>query len=185
MLFSHEKEQNSAICSNMDATRDFHISEVSQKKKNSIWWLLYVKSKNGTNEPNYRTETHSQTWRTYLWLPRGREQGMGRTWEFGVSRCQLLHLKWISNEVLLYSTGNYIQSLGIDNDRRKGIDIYVWLGHFAVHQKLAQNCQSTIISKKKNNAQSKPWNSWSIVGISPATYPQLTHKGWGDAWVIC
>ena len=118
MLFSHEKEQNSAICSNMDATRDFHISEISQKKKNSIWWLLYVKSKNGTNEPIYRTETHSQTWRTYLWLPRGREQGMGRTWEFGVSRCQLLHLKWINNEVLLYSTGNYIQSLGIDNDGR-------------------------------------------------------------------
>ena len=34
-------------------------------------------------------------------------------WEFGVSRCQLLHLAWISNEVLLY-----IQSLGIDHDGR-------------------------------------------------------------------
>ena len=38
--------------------------------------------------------------------------------EFGVGRCKLLHLKWISNEVLLYSTGNYIQSLGIDHYRR-------------------------------------------------------------------
>ena len=38
--------------------------------------------------------------------------------EFGFSRCKLLHLEWISNEVLLYSTGNYIQSLGIDHDRR-------------------------------------------------------------------
>ena len=41
----------------------------------------------------------------------------GRTdWEFGVSRCKLLHLEWISNEILLYSTGNYIQSPGIDHD---------------------------------------------------------------------
>ena len=36
----------------------------------------------------------------------GGESGM--EWEFGVSRCKLLHLEWISNEVLVYSTGNYI-----------------------------------------------------------------------------
>ena len=29
-------------------------------------------------------------------------------WEFGVSRCKLLPLEWLSNEILLYSTGNYI-----------------------------------------------------------------------------
>ena len=34
------------------------------------------------------------------------ESGMDR--EFGVSRCGLLHLDWISNEVLLYSTGNCV-----------------------------------------------------------------------------
>ena len=27
----------------------------------------------------------------------------------GVSRCKLLYIEWINNEVLLYSTGNYIQ----------------------------------------------------------------------------
>ena len=32
--------------------------------------------------------------------------GMG--WEFGVSRCKLLHLKWVSSEILLYSIGNSI-----------------------------------------------------------------------------
>ena len=32
--------------------------------------------------------------------------GMDR--EFGVGRCKLFHLEWISNEVLLNSTGNYI-----------------------------------------------------------------------------
>ena len=36
--------------------------------------------------------------------------GSGMDWEFGASRCKLLHLEWISNEVLMYSTGNYIQS---------------------------------------------------------------------------
>ena len=35
------------------------------------------------------------------------------------SRCKLLHLEWISDEVLLDSTGNYIQSLGINNDERQ------------------------------------------------------------------
>ena len=28
------------------------------------------------------------------------------------SRCTLLHLEWITSEVLLYSMGKYIQSLG-------------------------------------------------------------------------
>ena len=38
--------------------------------------------------------------------------------EFGVSRCKLLHLEQISDGVLLYSTGNYIQSLVIERGRR-------------------------------------------------------------------
>ena len=42
-------------------------------------------------------------------------------WEFGADRGQLLHLEWISNEVLLYSTGNYIQSLGIENMMEDGM----------------------------------------------------------------
>ena len=46
----------------------------------------------------------------------GRRSGLD--WEFGLGRCNVLHLVRISNEVLLYSTGNYVQSLGIDHDRR-------------------------------------------------------------------
>ena len=48
-----------------------------------------------------------------------KERRSGMDWEFGVSRCKLLHLEWINNEVLLYSTGNYVQSLGIDHDGRQ------------------------------------------------------------------
>ena len=33
-------------------------------------------------------------------------------------RGKLLHFEWISNEVLLYSTGNYIQLLVIERDGR-------------------------------------------------------------------
>ena len=48
----------------------------------------------------------------------GREREWGMDWEFGVSKYKLLHLEWVSNEVLLHSTGNYIQSLGIEHDIR-------------------------------------------------------------------
>ena len=53
-----------------------------------------------------------------LMVVKGKRGGKGMDGEFGVSRCKLLHLEWISSEVLPYGTGNWIQSLGIDHDRR-------------------------------------------------------------------
>ena len=38
----------------------------------------------------------------------GGGRGSGMDWEFGFSRCKLFHLEWISTEILLYSTENYI-----------------------------------------------------------------------------
>ena len=38
---------------------------------------------------------------------------------FGVGRCKILYLEWIRNWVLLYSTGNYTQSFGIEHDGRQ------------------------------------------------------------------
>ena len=35
--------------------------------------------------------------------------GRGVDEEFGVGRCQLLHLEWINNKVLMYNTGNHIE----------------------------------------------------------------------------
>ena len=49
-----------------------------------------------------------------LVVAKGKEES-GMDWEFGFNRRKLLHLEWMSNEVLLYSTGNYIQSLVIDH----------------------------------------------------------------------
>ena len=37
-------------------------------------------------------------------------------WGLEVNRYKLLHLEWISKEILLYSTGNYIQSPGVEHD---------------------------------------------------------------------
>ena len=43
------------------------------------------------------------TFKVIQWWGAGRR---GMDWEFGVIRCKLLHLEWINNKVLLYSTGN-------------------------------------------------------------------------------
>ena len=80
-------------------------------------------------------------------VAQGEGEGSGMDWEFGVSRCKLLHLEWMSNEVIPCDTGNFIQSPGIEHDGRyyeKRMSIYVCLGHFAVQQKLA-DCKSAII----------------------------------------
>ena len=50
--------------------------------------------------------------------------------EFGVSSYKLLHLAWVSSEALQYSTGNSMQSLGMDmmeDNVRKRIHIYTWI----------------------------------------------------------
>ena len=92
----------------------------------------------------------------------GEQEGSGMDREFGVGRYKLLKLSWISSGVLLYSTGYYVQSLGLEHDRRcyeKNVRVFVYvcvciyicpyiymrLGHFAVLQKLTEHWKSTII----------------------------------------
>ena len=56
-------------------------------------------------------------------------RGSGKDWESGVNRYKLSHLKWISNKILLYSTGNSIQSLVKESDggkcEKKNVYMYV------------------------------------------------------------
>ena len=77
-----------------------------------MWNLKY-----GTDEPIYRTERLIDT-ENKLVAAKGEGEGVGVDWEFGVSRCKLLHLEWISSKVLLYSTENYIQCPVIEHDGR-------------------------------------------------------------------
>ena len=61
ILLIHEKEQNKAICSNMNGPRNRQLSEVSQREKDKYMILLiYGILKNGTNELTYKTEIESQ-----------------------------------------------------------------------------------------------------------------------------
>ena len=63
-----------------------------------------------------------------LVIARGDEGAKGMDGEFGVGRQKVLHLECINNEVLLYSTGNYIQSLGqtmMENNIKKNVYMYI------------------------------------------------------------
>ena len=68
----------------------------------------------------------------------------------------LLHIKWITNKDLLYSTGNYTHYLVITyngKESKKNIylkkNIYMKPNHFAVHLKLTQHCKSAVFQLKK------------------------------------
>ena len=79
----------------------------------------------GTNESFHGKEYHGLGEETFGCQGQGGRSGMD--WEVGVNRCRLLPLKWISNEILLYSTGNYVEShpMELDNVRKKFIQVCV------------------------------------------------------------
>ena len=63
---------------------------------------------------------------------------------FGMHMYTLLYLKWITNKILLYSTGNSAQysmaawMRGASGGKR--IHVYVWLNPFVVDLTLSQHC---------------------------------------------
>ena len=80
-----KKEQNNAICSNMDGTRDYHTKQSKSERERQISYdITYMWNlKYDTNELIYETENNSQTQRTDLWLPRGRAVGEGWIGDLG------------------------------------------------------------------------------------------------------
>ena len=58
----------------------------------------------GTNEPFHGKEIIDLQNRLVVVEGEGERVG----WELGVNRCKLLLLEWISNDILLCSTGNYV-----------------------------------------------------------------------------
>ena len=61
---------------------------------------------NGEGEGVHRNKTHGPEEKTFDYHWGG--GGSRMDWESGVNRCKLLYLEQISNEILLYSPGNYI-----------------------------------------------------------------------------
>ena len=78
-------------------------------------------------------------------------------------RYNWLHVKQINN-VLLYSTGNYIQNPVINCNWKEYEREYIYThtyihikwNHFSVHQQLTQHCKSTIIKKKRKERKPSP-----------------------------
>ena len=60
-----------------------------------------------------------------LVVAKGGWGGNGMDWEFGINRCRPLPLEWISNEILLCSTGNYIYSLMMEHDNVRKKNLYM------------------------------------------------------------
>jgi len=92
-------------------------SEASQKEKyKHIRYHLYVESKIQHKWTYPQNRNRLTDMENRLVVAKGEEGGSRMNWEFGVSRCKLWYLEWISSQVLLYSTGNWVQSLGIEHD---------------------------------------------------------------------
>ena len=112
------------------------LSDANQIKTNTIWYHLYLESKNSAEElmywvrqkvcsgfpvtsygktwtfcpTQYNRETNSQTEKPVVTRREGRG-GIHQEW--GISRYKLSHLKQVSNQDLLHSTEDYIQYLAI------------------------------------------------------------------------
>ena len=73
------KEGNNAICSNMNAPRNYH-TEWRKSKTNTIWYDSYMESnlKCDMNELIHKTETDLQILKTNFWLSKGKHACGGR-----------------------------------------------------------------------------------------------------------
>jgi len=80
------------------------LEEPIKNELTYIWNLIF-----GTNEPFHRKENHEHGEQTCGC--QGGGGGSGMDWEFGVNRRKLLPLEWVSNEILLYSTGTIFSHL--------------------------------------------------------------------------
>ena len=86
----------------------YKVKEARQRKTNTIYYHVYVESKIYITQMNIsmkqkRTHRH----REQTCVCQGLEGEM--VWEFGISRCKLLHIESINNKAPLYTTGNCIQ----------------------------------------------------------------------------
>ena len=78
----------------MEGTRDYHLSKVSPKEKDIIWYHLYVESKiwlKWTYLKNRLTDIENR-----LTIAKEEWGRRGMDWKFGVSRCKLLYLQCVN-----------------------------------------------------------------------------------------
>ena len=90
ILLSHKKEWNNAICSNMDELRDYYSKwSKSDRERQIPYDITYMWNlKYDANELVYKPGRNSQTLKTNLGLPKGKDLG-GINEEFAISRHKL------------------------------------------------------------------------------------------------
>ena len=60
-------------------------------------------------------------------VAKGEWGGGGMDLEFGISKCKVLYIEWINNNVLLYSTGKYIQYPVINHNGKEYEKEYTYI----------------------------------------------------------
>ena len=161
------------------------LSEVSQqRRRNIVWYRLYVESSNKKQTMIQMSlltkQTDSQTLRKSLRLLRGR-MGEGLVRQFGMDMHTLLYLKWINNrtyckvhEALL----NCHVAAWTGGCLEKWVHVCVRWSHFAVHLKLSQCClliSCTSIQNKKSKKVLKE-SSWSIIPFLDSSFGVVLKK---------
>ena len=76
---------------------------------------------------NLSTEKKLMDLENRLVVAKGEEEGAGGIGVLGVNRYRLLPLEWISNEILLCSTENYVQSLMMEHGNIKKKHVYMYV----------------------------------------------------------
>ena len=127
-----KKKQTNVICSNMDGIRDSHTDEVSQKEKDKYHLISLIFGIYNMAQMILSTEQKKiMDMVRRLVVTRREGGGSGMDGEYGVGRYKLLYLEWISNGILLCSTGNYVQSPGVEHDgrqyKKKDVYMYDWV----------------------------------------------------------
>ena len=115
------------------------LNEVKQRR-NILWNPLYVESKKKWYKWTYKTETDSQTWRTNLWISRGRDSS--GIWD-GHIHAAVFKMDSQQEE----STVSNMKFCSMLYDSLNGRRVWgrmdtvnVWLSPLAVYLKLSQYC---------------------------------------------
>jgi len=111
ILLSHRKQHNNANCSNMEGTKDYptKVKSVGEKKANTRWYHLYVARKIW-QKWTYLQNRNRLTDIEKRLVCQGEEWGR-MDWEFGVSRCKLLHTDWLTTRSYCATQGTIFNSL--------------------------------------------------------------------------
>ena len=127
-----------------------------------------------------------------LWKKQNRKKacpggGGGKDWEFGVSRCKQLYMRWINNKVLLHSRGELYSALCIktiaENNMKKYACIYITESICCTAEtNVVNQLYFNKLGRKKKEKKSIP-TSLTFFLSATSTSRQLDHM-YLQAWLV-